>query len=131
MAGLQILINESVVVLSLEINLAMTRIFSEISFIDFLLLVHANILISHIFLIMYRGTVVQLEPNRFLTVNIKVDPPTPTFGRFVAQKFRDKYYPLYVATKMLNISPRVLAKITASVFFEPGTPISLCNEIDL
>jgi len=67
-----------------------------------------------------KGKIVQLEANRSVTISIMVDPPIPTFGRYLASQYREKYYPLYTVSRMMNLSPKTLSKITASVFFQPG-----------
>jgi 5'-3' exoribonuclease 1 len=49
-------------------------------------------------------------------VELEVPPPPPTFGRRIALQTQENFYHLSDVSRRLNISPKVLSKITASVY---------------
>eukprot|EP01102_Stenamoeba_stenopodia_P006731 TRINITY_DN1874_c0_g1_i1.p1 TRINITY_DN1874_c0_g1~~TRINITY_DN1874_c0_g1_i1.p1 ORF type:complete len:1506 (-),score=344.16 TRINITY_DN1874_c0_g1_i1:134-4651(-) len=55
------------------------------------------------------------------TIQVSIDPvPTePTFGQRIAVQMQERYYSLDVVCRNLNISPRVLSKITGSLYLDP------------
>ncbi|KAL6075040.1 exonuclease II Exo2 [Balamuthia mandrillaris] len=49
-------------------------------------------------------------------IEVEVPPPVPTFGRRIAVQLQDRYYQFSEASRKLDISPKVLSKVTASVY---------------
>jgi 5'-3' exoribonuclease 1 len=53
-------------------------------------------------------------------VKLTVVPMAPPFGRAVAMRSQLKFFPSYLVAKQVGIHPLVLAKITSSLFVNPG-----------
>jgi len=59
------------------------------------------------------------QQNDAIQVSIDPVPTEPTFGQRIAVQMQERYFSLDAVSRNLNISPRVLSKITGSLYVDP------------
>jgi len=65
------------------------------------------------------GTVISVVGDK-VGVKVDVSPPEPPFGLAIARTVQESYISTKDAAKLLKMNPGVFAKITGSLFFNPG-----------
>jgi 5'-3' exoribonuclease 1 len=59
------------------------------------------------------------EPRKEVKVLMAPVPSEPSFGHRISVQMQERYYPLDTVSRMLDISPRVLSKLTGSLYIDP------------
>lgn len=66
------------------------------------------------------GSVLSVVDDDKVGVKVKVFPPEPPFGLAIARSIQESYISFTDAAKVLKLHPTIFAKITGSLFFNPG-----------
>lgn len=66
------------------------------------------------------GTVLSIAKDGKVGIKVKVLPTEPPFGLAIARSVQETYVSVQDASKVLKIHPGVFAKITGSLYFNPG-----------